>query len=215
MITPDEAKRLSIALGTDAGEAYAARAAGRSVTGKGEALMNARRSTESGIDAGLDAAGMSSEAYQKARRLNQVSRIASETAEANLGRASKNNLLDLTTATLAAGGPAGAALAGGRKILGPLTASARATGAETARAGAGVLRRIGAEAAPNAGAARAAGAFGGATMGAMEEPLTAAAPAPIPPEDAALARDLLSRGMSPDEVASIIGNPDIVAMLGQ
>ena len=48
-------------------------------------------------------------------------------------------------------------------------------------------------------------------MGAMEEPLTAAAPAPIPPEDAALARDLLSRGMSPDEVASITAEAVVAA----
>jgi hypothetical protein len=220
-ITPEEAKQLSVALGQDAAEAYAARAAGRSVTGKGEALMTARRATEEGIDAGVDAAGLSSEAYRRARRLNQVARIADETAEANLGRASKNNLIDLTSAALAGGGPAGAAIAGGRKILGPLTASGRATAAEAARGGARVLRRIGEEAAPTAAPARAAGALGAATMGAQSEPMTVAAPeiprAPLPADDAAIARDLLQRGMSPQEVASILGDPsmDVVAMLSR
>jgi hypothetical protein len=217
--TFEDVKALSVGLGSDAGEAYLARASGRPVSGRSDALMSARRGAEGAIDEGMESVGKSSQAYRDARRLNQVSRIAEDAAEANLGRASKNNLLDLTSAALAAGGPAGMVAAGGRKVLGPLSASARATGAEAARSGAGVLRRIGAESAPSAASARAAGAFGGATMGAMDEPLTAAAPAPsleaLPPEDARLVRDLLQRGVSPDEVASILGNPDLLAMLGQ
>jgi outer membrane protein assembly factor BamE (lipoprotein component of BamABCDE complex) len=84
-----------------------------------------------------------------------------------------------------------------------------------------VLRRIGEEAAPTAAPARAAGALGAATMGAQSEPMTVAAPeiprAPLPADDAAIARDLLQRGMSPQEVASILGDPsmDVVAMLSR
>ena len=199
----DEVKNLSMQLGADAGEAYLARAMGRPVGGRAEALMATRRGAEGAIDEGMEAAGRSSQPYRDARRLNQVSRIAEEAAETSLGRASKNNLLGLTDAALLAGGAPGAGLAAARKALTPVSAGLRATGAETADSAAKALQRM-IDAPPSGSFGRSAGALYGASVGAMEEPVSMGAPA-FTDEDQALALDLLSRGMSPEEVASILG----------
>lgn len=201
----EDIKALSTQLGADAGEAYLARAMGRPVTGKAEALMATRRGAEGAIDEGMEAAGRSSQPYRDARRLNQVSRIASEAAETSLGRANKNNLLGLTDAALLAGGAPGAALAAGRKALTPVSAGLRATGAEAADTAAKGLQRM-LDAPPSGALGRTGGALYGASVGAMEEPVSTGAGG-FNSEDQALATDLLSRGMSPEEVASILGPP--------
>jgi len=205
--TFEEVKSLSTQLGADAGEAYMARAMGRPLTGKAEALMDTRRASEGAIDAGMEAAGRSSTPYREARRLNQVSRIAEETAETSLGRANKNNLLGLTDAALLGGGGLpGAALAAGRKALTPVSAGLRATGAETSKGAAEALQRMLAQG-PTGSLGRTGGGLLGATVGAMEEPVSVAPVQAYSDEDQALAADLLSRGMSPEEVASILGPP--------
>lgn len=210
--TFEEVKSLSQQLGADAGEAYLARAMGRPVTGKAEALMGTRRAAEGAIDAGMEAAGRSSTPYREARRLNQVARIAEETAETSLGRAGKNNLLGLTDAALLAGGGPTAALAAGRKALTPVSAGLRATGAETARSSAEALERLLAQG-PTGALGRTGGALTGATVGAMEAPVSVQAGAEASPlegytsEEQALARDLLTKGLGIDEVMSILGPP--------
>ena len=127
---PTEVKALSVGIGDDAAQAYASKAAGRPVAGKGQALMDTRRLTEGAIGETLAEAGLDPAAYQAAKRVNQVSRIAQEAAETSLGRAGKNNLIGLTTATLAQSNPA---LAVVHQVLKPLQSSARASFAETAR----------------------------------------------------------------------------------
>jgi hypothetical protein len=126
----DRVKKMSVALGDDAAGAYAARAGDRAVAGTGRALMDTRRLTEGAIGETIVDLGLDRAAYEAAKRQNQVSRIASEAAEASLGRAGKNNLIGLTTATLAQTNP-GAAIV--HQVLKPLQSSARATWAETAR----------------------------------------------------------------------------------
>ena len=128
---PDEIKAMSVALSEDAQQAYRAKSMGKSVAGKGKALMDTRRNTETAIDDMMDNIGMSSDDYRGARRLNQVSRIANEGAETSLGRSGKNNLIGLTTAALAAVNPVIGAL---HFLTKPLQAGARATAAEVARA---------------------------------------------------------------------------------
>lgn len=153
----DQIKAMSVSLSDDAQQAYRAAATGRPVAGQGKALMDTRRITERGIDESMDNLGMSSQAYKDARRLNQVSRIASESAETSLGRAGKNNLIGLTTATLAQTSPVLAALRG---IAGPITASSRATAAEMAQriaSNPNVLKGLSPEAAQQLQAGAAAG----------------------------------------------------------
>jgi len=128
---PDQIKAMSVALSEDAQQAYRAKSVGKNVAGKGKALMDTRRNTETGIDDMMDQIGMSSDDYRGARRLNQVSRIANEGAETSLGRSGKNNLIGLTTAALAAVNPVIGAL---HFLTKPLQAGARATAAEVARA---------------------------------------------------------------------------------
>jgi len=128
---PDQIKAMSIALSEDAQQAYRAKSVGKNVAGKGKALMDTRRNTETGIDDMMDQIGMSSDDYRGSRRLNQVSRIANEGAETSVGRSGKNNLIGLTTAALAAVNPVIGAL---HFLTKPLQAGARATAAEVARA---------------------------------------------------------------------------------
>ena len=126
----DQVKSLSRALSEDAQQAYAAKAAGRPVQGKGQALMDTRRLTEGAIGETITDLGLDKGTYDAAKRLNQVSRIASETAEASLGRAGKNNLLGLTDIGMA---QISAPIAIVNKVLKPFGSSIRATMAETAR----------------------------------------------------------------------------------
>jgi hypothetical protein len=130
LVTPQAAKQLSVAIGDDAAEAYRAAATGRPVSGRGEALMTTRRAAEDSLDPVFRELGIDPAGYAAAKRANQVSRIASEAAETSMGRASKNNLLGLTTATLAQASPTAAII---RQVLGPLAASGRASAAEISR----------------------------------------------------------------------------------
>jgi hypothetical protein len=129
---PDAMKQASIALADDAAGAFAARAADRTIAGRGRALIEGRRATEAGIGDTIDGLGLPGD-YQAAKTSFQAARLARESAESALGRADKRNFLSLTDAPLVAAGPGGAALAMGRKVVGPLMASAKATGAEMAR----------------------------------------------------------------------------------
>jgi hypothetical protein len=129
---PDAIKQASIALGDDASQAYAARAMGKNVEGKGRALMEGRRASEAGISDTIEGLGLP-EGYQAAKTAFQGARLAREAADISLGRADKRNFLSLTDAPLLAAGSGGAAVAVSRKALGPFSASARATGAEMAR----------------------------------------------------------------------------------
>lgn len=137
-VSPSTIKQLSSQLGTDATEAYRARAAGRSTTGTGQALMDARRSVEDALGDMMRLSGESPAAYTQAKRLNQVSRLAKDAAELSRGRANKRNLIGLTTATLAQTGPLKAAA---YAITKPLHASGRATAAERAKQLAETLQR--------------------------------------------------------------------------
>jgi hypothetical protein len=128
------AKDASIALADDAAGAYAARAADRTIAGRGRALMEARRGAEAGISDAIEGLGLDAKGYQQAKTQFQAGRLAREAAETSLGRSDKNNLLSLADATLAAGGPGGVAAAAGRKAVAPIVASARATAAEQSRA---------------------------------------------------------------------------------
>jgi hypothetical protein len=129
---PDAIKQASIALGDDASQAYAARAMGKNVEGKGRALIEGRRAAEAGIGDTIEGLGLP-EGYQAAKTSFQAARLAREAADTSLGRADKRNFLSLTDAVLVPAGPGGAALAMGRKAFGPLSASGRATAAEMAR----------------------------------------------------------------------------------
>jgi hypothetical protein len=92
---------------------------------------------------------------------------------------------------------------GGFKAMSARAAQARASGKETAAA---LGERLGnlsraAEAPASAASARAAGAITSAVRGAGEAKYRA----PMSPDDVALADDLRRRGMSEDEIASILG----------
>lgn len=139
-------KAMGVSLGEDAQQAYRAKAAGRPVTGKGYALMDARRASEGGIGDAIEAAGSPAErmAYAEAKRRNQMARIAQEASETSLGRASKNNLIGLTSAVIGAKSPL---LGIVHHVARPLMASGRATWAEGAR---GLGRFMRQEAAPAA-----------------------------------------------------------------
>lgn len=130
---PDAMKQASIALADDAAGAFAARAADRTIAGRGRALIEGRRATEAGIGDTIEGLGMSQPDYQQAKTSFQAARLAREAADTSLGRADKRNFLSLTDAPLLAAGSGGAAVAVSRKALGPFSASARATGAEMAR----------------------------------------------------------------------------------
>lgn len=128
------AKDASIALADDAAGAYRARAADRTIEGRGRALMEGRRAAEAGVSDAIENLGLDAKGYQQAKTQFQAARLAREAAETSLGRSDKNNLLSLADATLAAGGAPGVAAAAGRKAVAPFVASVRATAAEQARA---------------------------------------------------------------------------------
>ena len=135
---PDAIKAMSVGLSEDAQQAYKAGAMGRPVSGRGKALMDTRRATEGALDETMANLGMDDEAYRQARRINQVSRIADESAQTSLGRSNKNNLLGLAdmqaigAGAAAAGGPGAVALTALRQIGKSVGASGRATAAEWA-----------------------------------------------------------------------------------
>lgn len=203
---PDEAKVLSGRLADDAASGYRAAKMGNSPSAPADAAMQARRAVEDEIRRALESVGIEPGAYQGTKTLNQVSRIAKDASDVSLGRADKNNffsLADIGTADAAGGGMTGAAAALGRKALGPLAGSARATGAEVARDLADRLGRFShGTITPSAAGAQASGALGAAVMGSISEPLTTEG---MTSEDQALVNDLRRRGMSDEEIASIIG----------
>ena len=129
-ISPADAKAVARDIAQDAADAWVQHAKGNPVSGKGEAMMTARRAAEDALDPAFEKLGLDPASYRAAKRVNQVSRIAGEAAETSIGRASKSNLLGLTTATLAQASPTLAFL---RAVLGPFTASGRATAAEISR----------------------------------------------------------------------------------
>jgi energy-coupling factor transporter ATP-binding protein EcfA2 len=100
---PDAIKQASIALGDDASQAYAARAMGKNVEGKGRALIEGRRAAEAGIGDTIEGLGLP-EGYQAAKTSFQAARLAREAADTSLGRADKRNFLSLTDAPLVAAG---------------------------------------------------------------------------------------------------------------
>jgi len=147
--------------------------------------------------------------YQELRKAEQVARLLEEQTAESLGRAAGGRLVGLREAEVAKagealGGPVGGAAAVGAFKAGSARGSQmRATGKEIS---ADVGRRLGTfaltEPAPaSAASARAAGAVTSAVRGAGEAKYRA----PLPPEDVALAEDLRRRGMTEEEIASILG----------
>lgn len=202
--TPRAAKDLAGELGQDAAQGYRAASRGGTPTSPAEAAMEGRRAVEDAIKKSLADIGLDPNAYQGAKTLNQVARISKDAGDVALGRADKNNLLslgDMGVAEAAGGGLKGAAAALARKTLGPLAASGRATASEAAR---DLAARM---AAYSPGAMRtasggASGALTQATLNAAEEPVSMPA---LSTEDEQLAADLRRRGMSEEEIASILG----------
>lgn len=150
--------------------------------------------------------------YQELRKAEQVARLVEDQTAENLGRAAGGRAFGLRDAQVAEAGAAAAgamglpaavpaaAAVGTFKALSARGAQATATAKETAGRAA---KRLGAltEAAPTAAPARVAGAFNSAIRGASERPMTAK----LSPDDQALAADLRRRGMTEDEIASILG----------
>jgi predicted transcriptional regulator len=153
--------------------------------------------------------------YQELRKAEQVARLVEEQTAESLARAAGGRLVGLREAEVAkgAGGaagsmglpaaPAAAAAVGGFKAMSARGSQLRATVKETAAA---LGERLGnlsraAEAPASAASARAAGAITSAVRGAGEAKYRA----PMSPDDVALADDLRRRGMSEDEIASILG----------
>ena len=147
--------------------------------------------------------------YQELRKAEQMARLVEEQTAESLARAAGGRLVGLREAEVAkageaVGGPVGGAAAVGAFKAGSARGSQmRATAKEfSAEAG----KRLGTfaltDAAPaSAAPARAAGAIASAVRGAGEAKYRA----PLPPEDAALAEDLRRRGMTEEEIASILG----------
>ena len=147
--------------------------------------------------------------YQELRNAEQVARLVEDQTAESLGRAAGGRLVGLREAEVAKAGetmagPVGGAAAVGAFKLGSARGSQmRATGKEAAAA---LGERLGnlsraAEAPASAASARAAGAITSAVRGAGEAKYRA----PMSPDDVALADDLRRRGMSEDEIASILG----------
>lgn len=201
---PRAAKDLAGELGQDAAQGYRAAARGGTPTSPAEAAMEGRRAVEDAIKKSLADIGLDPAAYQGAKTLNQVARISKDAGDVALGRADKNNLLslgDMGVAEAAGGGLKGAAAALARKTLGPLAASTRATASEAARDLAARMAAYSPSTMSTAGAG-ASGALTQATLGAAEKPVSMPA---LTTEDQQLADDLRRRGMSEEEIASILG----------
>lgn len=147
--------------------------------------------------------------YRELRKVQQVARLVEDQSAESLGRAAGNRVFGMGEGQAAqvgaqvAGAPGAAVAVGGLKALRSRGAQMQATGKEAAQKAGGVLRRID-QGANTGDLGRASGGVFGAATGAMEEPLTTSGAA-FSSEDQALAMDLLSRGMSPEEVASILG----------
>jgi hypothetical protein len=146
--------------------------------------------------------------YQELRKAEQVARLVEDQTAESLGRAAGGRLVGLREAEVAKGGEAIGGPVGGAAAVGAFKAGSargsqmRATGKEAAAAAG---KRLGTfaltEAPASAAPARAAGAIASAVRGAGEAKYRA----PLPPEDAALADDLRRRGMTEEEIASILG----------
>jgi hypothetical protein len=146
--------------------------------------------------------------YQELRKAEQVARLVEDQTAESLGRAAGGRLVGLREAEVAKAGEAlggpvgGAAAVGALKVGSARGAQMRATAKEAAAAAG---QRLGtfavSEPAPaSAASARAAGAIASAVRGAGEAKYRA----PLPPEDVALADDLRRRGMTEEEIASIL-----------
>lgn len=202
--TPRAAKDLAGELGQDAAQGYRAASRGGTPTSPAEAAMEGRRAVEDAIKKSLADIGLDPAAYQGAKTLNQVARISKDAGDVALGRADKNNLLslgDMNIAQAAGGGVKGAIAAAARQTLGPLSASTRATASEAARDLAARMAAYSPSSMSAAGSG-ASGALAQATMGAAESPVSMPA---LSTEDEQLAADLRRRGMSEEEIASILG----------
>jgi len=147
--------------------------------------------------------------YQELRKAEQVAYLVEEQTAESLGRAAGGRLVGLREAEAATAGEAMAGPVGGAAAVAAFKAGSargsqmRATGKEAAAA---LGERLGnlsraAEAPASAASARAAGAITSAVRGAGEAKYRA----PMSPDDVALADDLRRRGMSEDEIASILG----------
>lgn len=147
--------------------------------------------------------------YQELRKAEQVAYLVEEQTAESLARAAGGRLVGLREAEVAKagetlGGPiGGAAAVAAFKAASARGSQIRASGKEVA---ADLGKRLGTFAlttpAPaSAASARAAGAVASALRGAGEAKYRA----PPAPEDVALAEDLRRRGVSEDEIASILG----------
>lgn len=154
--------------------------------------------------------------YQELRKAEQVARLVEDQTAESLGRAAGGRLVGLREAEAAKAGEAMAGPVGGAAAVAVLKAGSargsqmRATGKEAAAAlgeRLGSLSRA-AETPASAASARAAGAITSAVRGAGEAKYRAS----MSPDDQALADDLRRRGMSEDEIASILGNQRSAAL---
>lgn len=147
--------------------------------------------------------------YQELRKAEQVARLVEDQTAESLGRAAGGRLVGLREAEVAKAGEAMAGPVGGAAAVTAFKAGSargsqmRATGKETAESLGRRLGTFGSKAEPPASAAsaRAAGAIASAVRGAGEAKYRA----PMSTDDQALADDLRRRGMSEDEIASILG----------
>jgi predicted transcriptional regulator len=147
--------------------------------------------------------------YQELRKAEQVARLVEDQTAESLGRAAGGRLVGLREAEAAKAGEAMAGPVGGAAAVGAFKAgSARGSqmGATVKETAAALGERLGnlsraAETPASAASARAAGAITSAVRGAGEAKYRA----PMSPDDVALAEDLRRRGMSEDEIASILG----------
>lgn len=202
--SPGAAKNMGGQLARDAAQGYKAAAKGGQPTSGAEAAMEGRRAVEDAIKKSLADIGLDPAAYQGAKTLNQVARIAKDSGDVALGRADANNFFSLgdkSVAEAAGGGLKGLLTAAAAKTMGPIATSTRATASEAAR---DLAARM---AAYSPGAMRtasggASGALTQATLNAAEEPVSMPA---LSTEDEQLAADLRRRGMSEEEIASILG----------
>lgn len=166
--------------------------------------MQGRRAVEDAIKKSLADIGLDPAAYQGAKTLNQVARISKDAGDVALGRAGKNNMFSLRDVGLvdaAGGGIKGLLTAAAAKTMAPIAASTRATASEAARDLAARMAAYSPSSMSAAGSG-ASGALAQATMGAAEGPVSMPA---LSTEDQRLADDLRRRGMSEEEIASILG----------
>jgi len=204
---PREAKDLAVELGKDAAQGYKAATIGGNPTAPADAAMKGRAAVEEAIKKSLADIGLDPAAYQGAKTLNQVARISKDAGDVALGRQGTNNMFSLRDVGLvdaAGGGLKGLLMAGAAKTMAPIAASTRATAAEASRE---LAQRLAAYSPTmfSGGGAQAAGALGEATMGAAAANTPATIPLELSSEDQRLAADLRSRGMSEEEIASILG----------